>query len=99
MVFVKDIRIELATREIVVTTGFFAALVTILTSVAFTTGPAATTRVAPGTLWLAILFSSILALGGAGRGSAKSRRSWDFSSRLCPAPPSGWARRPGSSRS
>jgi heme exporter protein B len=63
MVFVKDIRIELATREIVVTTGFFAALVTILTSVAFTTGPAATTRVAPGTLWLAILFSSILALG------------------------------------
>jgi heme exporter protein B len=62
-VFVKDIRIEMATREIVTTTAFFAALVTILTGVAFTTGPDATTRVAPGTLWLAILFSSILALG------------------------------------
>lgn len=62
-VFVKDLRIELATREIVTTAAFFAALVIILSSVAFSTGPAATTRVAPGALWIAILFSSVLALG------------------------------------
>ncbi len=63
VVFAKDVRIEMATREIVTTTTFFAALVTILTSVALTTGPQATIQVGPGTLWLAVLFSSILALG------------------------------------
>jgi heme exporter protein B len=62
-VLAKDVRIEIATREIVTTTGFFAALVAIMASVAFTTGPETTTRVAPGALWLSIAFASILALG------------------------------------
>jgi heme exporter protein B len=62
-VLAKDLRIELATKEIVTTAGFFAALVAILTSVAFTTGPLTTTRVAPGALWLSVAFASILALG------------------------------------
>jgi heme exporter protein B len=62
-VFLKDLRIEVATREIVTTAAFFAALVAILASVAFATGPETTTRVAPGALWLAIVFSSVLALG------------------------------------
>lgn len=62
-VLAKDLRIEIATKEIVTTTGFFAGLVTIMASIAFTTGPETTTRVAPGALWLAIAFSSILALG------------------------------------
>jgi heme exporter protein B len=62
-VLAKDLRIEVATREIVTTAGFFAALVAILASIAFTTGPETTTRVAPGALWLAIAFSSVLALG------------------------------------
>jgi heme exporter protein B len=62
-VFVKDLRIEVATREIVTTAAFFAALVAILASVSFATGPQTTTRVAPGALWLAVMFSSVLALG------------------------------------
>jgi heme exporter protein B len=62
-VLVKDLRVELATREIVTTAGFFAVLVTVMASVAFTTGPETTTRVAPGALWLAVAFSSVLALG------------------------------------
>jgi heme exporter protein B len=62
-VLAKDFSIELATREIVTTAGFFAALVAIMASVAFTTGPETTTRVAPGALWLSIAFASILALG------------------------------------
>jgi heme exporter protein B len=62
-VLAKDLRIEIATKEIVTTTGFFAGLVAIMASIAFTTGPETTTRVAPGALWLAIAFSSILALG------------------------------------
>jgi heme exporter protein B len=59
----KDVRIELATREIVTTAAFFAVLVAILASVAFVTGPQTTTRVAPGALWLSIVFAAILALG------------------------------------
>lgn len=59
----KDLRIEASTREIVVTAGYFAALVAIMASIAFATGPETTTRVAPGALWLAIVFASILALG------------------------------------
>ena len=63
VVFAKDLRIEVATKEIITTAGFFAGLVAIMASLAFTTGPETTTRVAPGALWLAIAFSSILALG------------------------------------
>jgi heme exporter protein B len=59
----KDLRIELRTREIVTTAGFFAALVAIMASVAFYSGPVFTTRVAPGAIWLAVAFSSVLALG------------------------------------
>lgn len=63
LVMQKDLRIELRTREIVTTAGFFAALVAIITSIAFTSGPETTRRVAPGALWVSIAFSSILALG------------------------------------
>ena len=59
----KDLRIEIRTREIVTTAGFFASLVAIMTSVAFSTGAATTTRIAPGAIWLSLAFSSVLALG------------------------------------
>jgi heme exporter protein B len=63
LVAAKDLRIEIRTREIVTTAGFFAALVAILTSVAFYSGPDTTKRVAPGAIWLAEAFASVLALG------------------------------------
>ncbi len=59
----KDMRIELSTREIVTTAGFFAALVAIMASLAFTTGAETTSRVGPGAMWLAIVFAAVLALG------------------------------------
>lgn len=59
----KDLTIEIRTREIVTTAGFFAALVAIITSVAFTSGPETTRRIAPGALWVSVAFSTILALG------------------------------------
>ncbi len=59
----KDLRIEVRTREIVTTSGFFAALIAILTSVAFYSGPDTTRRVAPGAIWLAEAFAAVLALG------------------------------------
>jgi heme exporter protein B len=62
-VFGKDLRIELRTREIVMTTGFFGVLVALMASLAFTTGSNLTLRIAPGTIWLSIAFSSVLALG------------------------------------
>jgi heme exporter protein B len=62
-VLMKDLTIELRTREIVTTAGFFGVLVALMASVAYATGTATTVRVAPGTLWLSVAFASILALG------------------------------------
>ena len=64
-IFAKDLRIELRTREIITTAGFFAALVAVLASVAFNVAvdDQMLARLAPGALWLAVAFASILALG------------------------------------
>jgi len=59
----KDLTIELRTREIVTTAGFFGVLVALMASVAYSTGSSTTVRVAPGTLWLSVAFASVLALG------------------------------------
>jgi len=61
-VFEKDIHIELRTREIVTTAGFFAVLVATLASFSFYTGADQGARIAPGAMWLSIAFSSVLAL-------------------------------------
>jgi heme exporter protein B len=63
LIAAKDLLIEARTREIVTTAGFFAALVAILTSVAFTEGANTTRRIAPGAIWISVAFASILALG------------------------------------
>ena len=60
IIFEKDLRIEIRTREIVTTAGFFALLVAILTSVAFSGG---NDGAAPGAMWISIAFASVLALG------------------------------------
>lgn len=59
----KDLAIERRTGEIVVTGGFFGALLAILASVAFYAGPAGSHYLAPGAIWLATAFSAVLALG------------------------------------
>jgi len=58
----KDLAIELATGEIVTTAGFFAVLVAVIASLAFYAGADAAVRVAPGVIWVAVAFASILAL-------------------------------------
>jgi len=63
LIAAKDLRIEARTREIVTTSGFFATLVAIMTSVAFSTGADTTKRIAPGAIWIPVAFASILALG------------------------------------
>ena len=63
LVFQKDLRIELRTGEILITTGFFALLVTIMTSLSFYLDDVLARRVAPGVLWISIAFSGVLAMG------------------------------------
>jgi heme exporter protein B len=63
LVFQKDLRIELRTGEILVTTGFFALLVAIMTSLSFYLDNVTSRRVAPGVLWISIAFSGVLAMG------------------------------------
>jgi heme exporter protein B len=63
LVFQKDVRIELATGEVLTTAGFFALLVVVIASMAFFSGPEARERVAPGVIWVAVAFAAVLALG------------------------------------
>jgi len=59
----KDLSIERATGEIVTTTGFFAILVTVLSSRAFwSDSPEFDATLAPGVIWLSVTFASVLGL-------------------------------------
>ena len=58
----KDLLIELRTGEIVVTTTLFATLVTILTSLSFYVDRNTALMVAPGVLWITLVFSGLLAM-------------------------------------
>lgn len=51
--------------ELTATSGLFALLVVVVASMAFYAGAAASTEVAPGVIWVAIAFASMLALSRA----------------------------------
>jgi len=58
----KDLQIELRTGEVVVTTGLFATLVTLLGSLSFFVDENSTRLVAPGVLWVSVAFSGVLTM-------------------------------------
>src|SRR5262249_3366630 len=58
----KDLAIERATGEIVTTSGFFAVLLTVLSSLGLWSGPDVALRIAPGVVWLSVTFASVLGL-------------------------------------
>jgi heme exporter protein B len=58
----KDLAIEVATGEIVTTSAFFAVLVAVIASLAFYAGPESRVSVAPGVIWVAVAFASVLSL-------------------------------------
>lgn len=60
LVLRKDLAIELATAEIVTTAGFFAVLVAVIASIAFSTD--GKVDVAPGVLWVSVAFASVMSL-------------------------------------
>lgn len=66
----KDLTIERRTKEVVVTTALFAALVVVLASLSFYLNPILARRIAPGVLWVSITFAGILLVG---RGWARER--------------------------
>jgi heme exporter protein B len=63
LVLQKDLLIEARTGEVVVTSGFFAVLVVVLSSLSLFGGPASARLVASGVIWLSITFATVLALG------------------------------------
>ncbi len=65
IIFRKDLSIEIQTKEIVTTSGFFAVLVATIASLAFTGGADVRQRVAPGVIWVAVAFAAVLALSRA----------------------------------
>jgi heme exporter protein B len=58
----KDLRIEVRSGEVVVTSSFFALLVVVVASMSFHGGPVSRASVAAGTLWLSVAFAAVLAL-------------------------------------
>lgn len=58
----KDLAIEIATGEIVTTSAFFAVLVAVIASLSFYAGPESRVSVAPGVIWVAVAFASVLSL-------------------------------------
>ncbi|MEM8607049.1 MAG: heme exporter protein CcmB [Myxococcota bacterium] len=62
-VALKDLRLELRTKEILTATSLFAVLVVTLGSLAFYTDPVSAPNVAPGVLWISILFCGVLLIG------------------------------------
>lgn len=63
LIFRKDLQVEARTGEVVITTGLFALLIAVLTSLSFYTDPSTSQRIASGVLWIAIAFAGVLAMG------------------------------------
>lgn len=62
LVLHKDLRIELRTGEVVITTTLFASLVAVITSLSFYIDADSAREVAPGVLWVAMAFAGVLAM-------------------------------------
>ncbi len=63
LVLWKDLKIEARTGEVTITSGFFAVLVVVLSSMSFFGGPLTGRVVASGVVWLSVAFAAVLALG------------------------------------
>ncbi len=59
----KDIRYELRSRQTWLSMGMFALLVLVIFNFTFDARPANVAIIAPGTLWVALIFASMLGLG------------------------------------
>ncbi len=62
-IFLKDLRVEARSREIVLSTALFALLVVLLAAFSFNLNSLSAVDASAGVLWIAITFSGMLALG------------------------------------
>ncbi len=74
-VFRKDLAIEARTGEVVVTSGFLALLLVVLSSLSLYGGPSSNRLVASGVIWLSIAFAAVLALGKSWQRGARRERA------------------------
>lgn len=58
----KDLLIEAKSKEVTVTSGFFALLCVVLSSVAYFVGPNTRAQVTSGAIWLSVAFAAVLSL-------------------------------------
>jgi heme exporter protein CcmB len=61
----KDLRVEVRSKEILLTTAYFGVMVVLIFSFSFFSGSKTIAAVAPGILWVSIAFSGTLSLGRA----------------------------------
>jgi heme exporter protein B len=86
-IFLKDLAVELRSREIVISTALFAVLVVVISAFALGVDAVPDRRAAPGVLWIAVSFSATLVLG---RTFAREREMGVFTALLLsPAPRAG----------
>jgi heme exporter protein B len=76
----KDLAVELRSGEVLTTSGLFAVLVVVVGSMAFYSGPQATVEIAPGVIWVAVSFATVLALA---RSWQREREHDAFGGLLC----------------
>jgi heme exporter protein B len=62
IIFMKDLRIELRTGEVVSTSAFFGVVCVIMSSISFYQGPRTAAQVGAGAIWLSTAFASVLSL-------------------------------------
>ncbi|MCA9542942.1 MAG: heme exporter protein CcmB [Myxococcales bacterium] len=83
-VLLKDLRIELRSKETLATMGLFGLVMTFVLAFGFTADPATNRKVIPGALWTALLFAGVL---GVGRTFAREAKDDAFTAMiLSPAP-------------
>lgn len=83
-VLAKDLRVELRSKETLVTMALFGLVLTFVFAFGFTADPVTNRRVMPGAVWIALLFCGTL---GVGRTFAQEARDDAFSALvLSPAP-------------
>jgi heme exporter protein B len=63
LVAYKDLRIELRTGEVTMTTALFAFLTVVMASLSFYLDRNQAAAVAPGVLWISVTFAGVLAMG------------------------------------
>lgn len=62
LIFLKELRVERRTGEVLISSGLFALLIAVIGSLSLYIDPVSAAQAAPGVLWMAIAFAGIVAM-------------------------------------